>query len=85
MLLGKVMGNVISTRKHEKLVGYKLLIIEPYYGSKKDTLIAADRLGAGIGEIVLVTTDYAVKSGLDQEAPIDALIVGIVDCEPEKR
>ncbi|MCT4562764.1 MAG: EutN/CcmL family microcompartment protein [Maledivibacter sp.] len=85
MILGKVKGNIISTRKHEKLVGFKLLIIEPYYGNKKDTFIAADRVGAGIGELVLVATDYAVKSGLEQEAPIDALVVGIVDSEPEKR
>ncbi len=85
MLLGKVKGKIISTRKHEKLVGYKLLIVEPYYGHKKDTFIAADKLGAGIGELVLVARDYAVKSGLDKDAPIDALVVGIVDREPEKK
>ena len=84
MLLGRVKGNIVSTRKCKDLVGYKLLIIEPYYGSKKDTFVAVDRLGAGIGELVLVATDYAVRMGLDQEAPIDALVVGIVDSEPGK-
>lgn len=85
MILGRVKGNIISTRKCQKLVGYKLLVVEPYYGNKGDSFVAADRLGAGIGELVLVATDYAVKSGLDQEAPIDALVVGIVDSEPEDR
>lgn len=84
MLLGKVKGNIISTRKHERLVGYKLLIVEPYYGNKKDTLIVADRLGAGLGELVLLSQGSPALKALDNDAPIDAVVVGIVDSEPDK-
>lgn len=83
MLLGKVKGNIVSSRKCPKLIGYKLLLIEPYYGNKERIYVAADQMGAGIGELVLITTDYAVKNALDKDMPIDALVVGIVDNEPE--
>ena len=84
MLLGKVKGNIVSTRKCKNLIGYKLLLIEPYYGNKEGIYVAADQIGAGVGETVLITTDYAVKNSLDKEAPIDALVVGIVDRDPQK-
>ncbi|HOA43307.1 MAG TPA: EutN/CcmL family microcompartment protein [Bacillota bacterium] len=45
--------------------------------------MAADQLGAGIGELVMITTGSPVRFGLDKEAPIDALVVGIVDKEPD--
>lgn len=54
MILGTVVGTVVSTRKMQNLVGYKLLLVEPYYGDKKDILVAGDTIGAGIGEMVLV-------------------------------
>ncbi|MBN2899208.1 MAG: EutN/CcmL family microcompartment protein [Clostridia bacterium] len=84
MKLGTVKGSIVSTRKCSKLVGYKLLLIEPYYGDSKEIFVAADRLGAGEGEIVLITTDYSVQASLEQETPIDALVVGIVDHPPVK-
>ncbi len=84
MKLGIVKGSIISTRKCDKLVGYKLLAIEPYYGDSKEIFVAVDRLGAGVGELVLVTTDYAVQASFDEATPIDALVVGIVDSPPEK-
>jgi len=63
------MGTVVSTRKCRNLVGFKLLLVEPFYGDKKDTFVAADTIGAGIGELVLVTTDnttqYAGPIGTD--------------------
>ena len=40
-------------------------------------------MGAGIGELVMITTGSSVRFGIDKEAPIDALVVGIVDKEPE--
>ena len=55
MILGTVKGTVVSTRKMDNLVGYKFLLVEPYYGKKEDILVAADTIGAGIGELVLVT------------------------------
>lgn len=83
MIIGTVKGTVISTRKCSNLVGYKLLLVEPLYGSKKNIFVAADNLGAGIGELVLITTDNTTQHALDRSAPIDALVVGIVDFEPQ--
>lgn len=83
MIIGTVKGTVISTRKCSNLVGYKLLLVEPLYGSKKNIFVAADNLGSGIGELVLITTDNTTQHALDRSAPIDALVVGIVDFEPQ--
>lgn len=82
MLIGKVTGSVVSTRKSEKLIGNKFMIVELVEGMSKgtDRLIAIDHIGAGIGEYVLVATGSAARIGCDmQEAPIDAAIVGIID------
>ena len=77
MILGIVKGTVVATRKMPELVGYKFLLVEPVFGSKKDTIVAGDNIGAGVGEMVLVT-----QHGLDHPSPIDAFIVGIVDNPP---
>ena len=81
MLIGKIVGSVVSTRKNEKLVGSKFMIVEPCAGTG-DTkrIVAVDNVGAGIGELVLVATGSAARIGCDQvHAPIDAAIVGIID------
>lgn len=83
MVIGRVKGTVVSTRKCDRLVGYKLLLIEPYYGNKEQVFVAADTLGAGIGELVLITTDNTTQHALEKSTPIDALIVGILDFVPE--
>ncbi len=81
MIIGKVIGSVVSTRKNEKLVGSKFMIVE----TTADTgdfkrIVAVDNVGAGIGEMVLVATGSAARVGCDKEcAPIDAAIVGIID------
>ena len=79
MLIGKVVGSVVSTRKNENLVGSKFMIVEPTEG-KKEKIIAIDNIGAGIGEYVLVALGSAARIGCGKEtAPIDAAIVGIID------
>ena len=81
MLIGKIVGSVVSTRKNEKLIGSKFMIVEPC-ANMGDTkrIVAVDNVGAGIGELVLVATGSAARIGCDQEsAPIDAAIVGIID------
>lgn len=83
MIIGTVKGTVVSTRKCSNLVGYKLLLVEPLYGDRQNIFVAADNLGAGIGELVLVTTDNTTQYALDRSAPVDALVVGIVDFEPQ--
>ncbi len=82
MILGTVVGTVVSTRKMQSLVGYKLLMIKPLYGGEDHMLVAGDTIGAGIGEMVLVTTDETTQYAIDRKAPIDAFIVGIVDSPP---
>lgn len=82
MIIGKVMGSVVSTRKNEKLTGNRFMIIEPVDSMKTDhsRFVAVDNIGAGIGEYVLVVTGSAARIGCGQtEAPVDAAIVGIID------
>lgn len=83
MILGTVKGNIVSTRKCGNLVGFKLLLIEPYFGDKTKIFVAADTIGAGINELVLVTTDNTTQYAIDRPAPIDAYVVGIVDAPPQ--
>ena len=82
MIIGKVVGSIVATRKNEKLVGCKFLIVEPLENMDhgKGRFVAIDSVGAGIGEIVLVATGSAARVGCNmQDSPIDAAIVGIVD------
>lgn len=81
MIIGKVVGSLFSTRKSEKLVGNKFMIVEPVeeMGNTKK-LVAIDIIGAGIGEYVMVAQGSAARIGCDCEtAPVDAAIVGIID------
>ena len=82
MIIGKVVGNVFSTRKSTKLEGNKFMIVEPCAGMKNagEQFVAIDIIGAGIGEYVLVAQGSAARIGCDKpEAPVDAAIVGIID------
>ena len=81
MLIGKVVGSVVSTRKCDNLVGNKFMIVEPIPSLKIDNrIVAVDTVGAGIGELVLVAQGSAARIGCgDDRAPIDAAIVGIID------
>ncbi|MDR3348145.1 MAG: EutN/CcmL family microcompartment protein [Acidaminococcales bacterium] len=83
MKIGLVIGQVIATRKDEKLVGCKLLITQPLTPEKKprgETVVAVDSVGAGVGEYVLyVSGSVAPKALRDFNTPIDAVIVGIID------
>ena len=81
MIIGTVMGSIFSTRKSEKLVGNKFMIVRPEKTMNTGTdLIAIDIIGAGIGEKVLVAQGSAARIGCDmKDAPVDAAIVGIID------
>ena len=82
MILAQVKGSLVSTSKNEKLIGYKLMIVQAIENDKPTDrfLIAVDGVGAGIGEKVLVATGSAARLGIgNPEAPVDAAIVGIVD------
>ena len=82
MILARVKGSIVSTSKNEKLVGYKLLIVEPIENNEPAgrELLAVDGVGAGVGEKVIITCGSAARLGIDRtDAPVDAAIVGIVD------
>ena len=82
MIIGKVVGSLFSTRKNEKLVGNKFMIVEPVEDMRStgSRLVAIDVIGAGIGEYVLVAQGSAARIGCDMaDAPIDAASVGIID------
>jgi ethanolamine utilization protein EutN len=84
MTIAKVVGSIVSTRKHPALVGNKFLMVETLEGMglQKERFIAIDTVGAGIGEIVLITRGSSSRCSIDNmNAPIDAAIVGIVDDE----
>ena len=81
MIVGKVVGSVVATRKNEKLTGNKFLIVEPYKNMEgAGRIVAIDNVGAGIGEDVLVALGSAARIGCGVDsAPVDAAIVGIID------
>lgn len=83
MFLGKVVGTVWSTKKTPDLEGVRFLIVHPFDLDKEPTkniVVVADRLGAGIGETVMVAYGKAARSAIgDQEMSIEAAVVGIVD------
>ena len=82
MIVGKVIGSVVSTRKMKSLVGNKFMVIEPIasMGNPAKKIIAIDNIGAGIGEMVLVVLGSTARiSSGNPESPVDAAIVGIID------
>jgi ethanolamine utilization protein EutN len=84
MLMAMVIGTVVATRKHERLVGGKIQIVQPLdprtKAAKGDSLVAVDAVGAGVGELVLVVQGSGARKALDKEScPVDATIIGIID------
>ena len=82
MLKGKVISNIVSTRKQPALVGSKFLEVRLIENNEMTDkfIIAVDSVGAGIGEIVLITTGSGARLALNnKETPTDAVVVGIVD------
>lgn len=83
MYMAKVVGNVVATRKDQSLVGYKLMIVRRINSKCEfigDEEVAADYVGAGIGEYVLICKGSAVRvEEQKQRAAIDMAITGIID------
>ena len=83
MLKGKVIGNIVSTNKLDKLIGYKFLEIQVIEKNEltDEFIVAVDRtVSAGIGEEVLVTTGSSARIAVgDENSPVDAVVVGVVD------
>ena len=83
MLLAKIVGTVVATRKDPRLVSNKLMVVRPTDPRGKpegNYLVAIDTVDAGVGEMVLVVSGSSARmaSGL-KDCPVDAAIVGIID------
>jgi ethanolamine utilization protein EutN len=89
MFLARVEGSVIATKKDPNMSGRKMLLLRPQLVDEKDptrfrpgmnTVVAVDSVGAGLGELVLFCQGSSARlaPGL-KEAPVDAVIIGIVD------
>src|ERR671939_1069283 len=83
MFLAKVVGTVWATKKSPDLEGVRFLVVHPIELDKEPTrsiVVVADRLGAGVGEIVMCAYGKAARSAIgDQDMAIEAAVVGIVD------
>ena len=83
MILARVVGTVVATRKDPRLEGHKLLILKPVTPQGKDEanyLIAVDTVSAGFREKVIVVSGSSARMAEGcKDKPVDAAIVGIVD------
>lgn len=83
MLVGKVIGTVVSTRKDPKLEGLKMLVVQQtdLTGSPKGgQVVAIDSVGAGIGEVVLCASGSSARqTESTQNRPVDTVVMAIVD------
>ena len=83
MILCRVIGTVVATRKDESMTGNKLMVTQPIDLDKKpigEAHIAVDTVGAGIGELVITTHGTASRNAANKkDSAIDSAIVGIVD------
>ncbi|MCC7086890.1 MAG: EutN/CcmL family microcompartment protein [Pirellulales bacterium] len=89
MFLAKVTGAVVATQKTDAMVGYKLLVVEPYRLESSErkslvatgrTFVAVDTVGAGESEFVLITQGSSARLTPEtKNLPIDCVIIGIVD------
>ena len=83
MLICKVTGTLVATRKEPTLDGLKLLVVRPCDVKGEPTgaaLIAADAVGAGLGEVVLIAQGSSARQTVaTRERPVDAVVMAIVD------
>jgi ethanolamine utilization protein EutN len=89
MFLAEVIGQVVSTKKDEQMVGRKLLLLRPKLVDDKDpskfkdgsnTIVAIDTVGAGEGELVMFCQGSSARNAQGLKSiPVDAAIVAIID------
>ena len=83
MLLGRIVGTLVSSRKEEEIVGLKLLLvreIDPELTLVGKLIVAADSVGAGVGEVVLCAAGSSARqTTATQNRPVDHTIMAIVD------
>jgi ethanolamine utilization protein EutN len=85
MLIARVIGELVATRKHPSHEALKLLLVQPLNldGSDRgDAVVAVDSVGAGVGDRVLLTMEgFCAMSSVDRwpSTPIDSAVIGVVD------
>jgi len=83
MLLGKVVGTLVASRKDEKLEGFTLLVVKQLNIENQETggyVIAADAVQAGVGDTILYATGSSARQTvLTDKKPCDAVIMAVVD------
>ena len=83
MQLAKVVGSVVATRKEESLSGLKMLLVRPVDEEGREgttVLVAADAVGAGPGEVVLIAAGSSARQTVaTDKRPVDAVVMAIVD------
>ncbi|MCB9777857.1 MAG: EutN/CcmL family microcompartment protein [Alphaproteobacteria bacterium] len=83
MKLGRIVGTVVSTRKDEKIESLKLYVVRDLsmsIGDKDSFVVAADSVGAGLGEVVLYASGSSARqTSMTDGRPIDACVMAIVD------
>jgi ethanolamine utilization protein EutN len=85
MILGRVVGNAVSTVKHASLIGQRLLTVQPLRSGSNDPVLAVDALGAGIGSVVVMTNDGKSTREMigDDTSPVRWAVMGIVDASDD--
>jgi ethanolamine utilization protein EutN len=84
MLIGRVVGDVVATQKHESHIGRKALLVQPLNldGSDRGApVVALDAVDAGIGDrVLLVTEGFSAMTAVERpQSPIDAAVIGVID------
>ena len=83
MLLARIVGTVVATRKDPRLVSSKLMVarsVDPLGKPEGNYLVAIDTVDAGVGETVLIVSGSSARMAVGlKDCPVDAAIVGIVD------
>ncbi len=83
MILGKVVGTVVSSQKEQSMEGLRFMVVQPVDTNGKaagSTLVAVDAVGSGVGEFVLCASGSSARqTQVTDKRPCDAVIMGIVD------
>lgn len=83
MLLGRVTGTVVASQKEPLMEGWTLLVVRQLDAENREAggyVVAADAVGAGVGEVVLYATGSSARqTEMTRDRPCDAVIMAIVD------
>ena len=84
MIIGRVLGEVVATRKHRSHEGRKILLVQPLAlddSARGEPILALDTVDAGVGDRVLLATEgYSAMTAVGRpQSPIDMAVIGVID------